>query len=98
MYKQINIDCGIKQKNTWFHILLAQINFFFHCYQPPATFSQQQWSCLEVQTQASGNSNVCLAMFWKTALQHLANSYKSPVCMNPYKSDDTVFHAKTPSL
>ena len=70
MKKIMNIDCGVKQKITWFHILLARNNIF-----PPFTVTSYQphlankrWSCLEVQTQASGNSNVRLAMLWKTAV------------------------------
>ena len=67
--KQISIDCGIKQKITWFHVLLASNKIFlFHSYQSAGTFNQQTMVCLEVQTQAYGNSNVCLVMFWKTAV------------------------------
>ena len=52
---------------TWFHILLARNKIFpfrtVTSHQPH--FANKRWSCLKVKIQASGNSNVCLAVFWK---------------------------------
>ena len=62
MYEQINIDCEIKQKITWFHFLARNKifpSFTVTSHQPH--LANKRWSCLEVQIQASGNSNVHLA-------------------------------------
>ena len=69
VYEQMNIDCGIKQKITWFHILFAKNRTFpfFTVTSHQPHLANKRWSCLEVQTQASGNSNIHLEIFWKTA-------------------------------
>ena len=65
---------------------LARNKSFFTVSSHQPHLANEQWSCLEVQTQASGNSNLCLVMFWKPAVsrpglmshQHL--QFLLPVC------------------
>ena len=74
------------QKITWFHILLAR-NTIFHFLLLPGHQPQsanRRWSCLAVQALAS---NLCLAMFWKTALSMVSLIYGQVWCpINTYNS------------
>ena len=71
------------QKITWFHILLARNTIFPFLLLPghQPRLANRRWSCLEVQAQAS---NLCLAMFWKTAVSPIHDLGWCPI--NIYKS------------
>ena len=64
-----HLDSPLSQPLQFHKILAWNKTFFLHCYQLPAKSSQQTtlqfWS---IGTQASGNSKLCLTMFWKIAV------------------------------
>ena len=70
------------QKITWFHILLARNTIFPFLLLPGhQPHLANRGSCLEVQAQAS---NLCLAMFWKTAVSMIHSLVSCPI--NTYNS------------
>ena len=71
-----------RQKITWFHILARNAIFPFlrlPGHQPH--LANRRWSCLAVQALAS---NLCLAMFWKTAVSPIHGLVWCPI--NTYNS------------